>query len=113
VLADVGYRAEATFDTLDTRQITASISLGREGKPGGAPNPAHVATQRMADRLKSDEGGLATGDERPLSNPSSGGSKEVLGFRRFSLRGEAKGRGEWKVVCLAVNLKRLHRIGVA
>ena len=39
--------------------------------------------------------------------------KEVLGFRRFSLRGVAKARGEWNVVCLAVNLKRLHRIRMA
>jgi DDE family transposase len=39
--------------------------------------------------------------------------KEVLGFRRFSLRGEANVRGEWNLVCLAVNLKRLHRLGIA
>jgi len=37
----------------------------------------------------------------------------VLGFRRFSLRGEAKARGEWNVVCLAVNLTRFHRIQTA
>jgi hypothetical protein len=29
------------------------------------------------------------------------------------LRGIAKARGEWNVICLAVNLKRLHRIGIA
>jgi len=39
--------------------------------------------------------------------------KEVLGFRRFSLRGLAKARGEWTVICLAVNLKRFHRIQTA
>ena len=38
---------------------------------------------------------------------------EVLGFRRFSVRGESKARGEWNVVSLAVNLKRLHWLGVA
>jgi hypothetical protein len=37
----------------------------------------------------------------------------VLGFRRFSLRGEATGRGEWNVVRLAVNVKRVHRIQLA
>nr|MBA2301471.1 transposase [Acidobacteriota bacterium] len=39
--------------------------------------------------------------------------KEVLGFRRFMMRGLAKARGEWNIVCLAVNLKRLHRFGTA
>ncbi len=38
-------------------------------------------------------------------NGSIGG--EVLGFRRFSVRGLAKARGEWDLVCLALNLKRL------
>ena len=31
----------------------------------------------------------------------------MLGFRRFSLRGLAKVRGEWDLVCLALNIKRM------
>lgn len=42
LLADAGYRGDATFQTLETRQITANLSLGREGKPGTTPNPAHA-----------------------------------------------------------------------
>jgi len=34
---------------------------------------------------------------------------EVLGFRQFSLRGEAAA-GEWCLVCLAFNLKRFHTL---
>jgi len=34
--------------------------------------------------------------------------KETLGFRQFSLRGLAAVAGEWCLVCLAFNLKRLH-----
>ena len=34
--------------------------------------------------------------------------KEGLGFRQFSLRGEQAAAGEWCLVCLAYNLKRLH-----
>ncbi len=37
----------------------------------------------------------------------------VLGFRRFSLRGLAQVRGEWDLVCLAVNAKRLHALMAA
>jgi hypothetical protein len=34
--------------------------------------------------------------------------KDVLGFRQFSLRGLRAAAGEWGLVCLAFNLKRLH-----
>ena len=34
----------------------------------------------------------------------------MLGVRQFSLRGEAAAAGEWCLVCLAYNLKRLHRL---
>jgi len=40
--------------------------------------------------------------------PVFGIIKEVLGFRQFSLRGLLKAAGEWNLVCLAYNLKRLH-----
>jgi hypothetical protein len=113
VLADAGYRAEATFHTLEARDITAYISLGREGKSGTTPNPAHAATQRMAARLASEGGRARYRRRKAIVEPVFGWIKEVLGFRRFSLRGVAKVRGEWNVICLAVNLKRLHRIGIA
>ena len=113
VLADAGYRGDATFRTLETRQITAYISLGREGKPGTTPNPAHEATQRMAARLGSDRGRARYRRRKAIVEPVIGWIKAVLGFRRFSVRGEAKARGEWNVVCLAVNLKRFHRLTMA
>jgi hypothetical protein len=95
VLADAGYRAEATFQTLETRQITGYISLGREGKPDTTPNPAHEATHRMATRLASEEGRARYRRRKAIVEPVFGWIKAVLGFRRFSLRGEAKARGEW------------------
>ena len=113
VLAAAGYRGEATFQTLETRQITAYISLGREDQVATPPNPAHVATQRMADRLKSEEGRVRYRRRKAIVEPVIGWIKEVLGFRRFSLRGEAHARGEWNLLCLAANLKRFHRIQVA
>jgi transposase len=113
VLADAGYRGDATVQTLETRHITAYISLGREGKPDTTPNPAHEATQRMAARLASEGGRARYRRRKAIVEPVFGWIKEVLGFRRFSLRGEAKVRGEWNVVCLAVNLKRFHRLSLA
>jgi transposase len=113
VLADAGYRGEATFQTLEARAITAYISLGHETRPGKPPNPAHLATQRMADRLKSEGGRARYRRRKAIVEPVIGWIKAVLGFRRFSLRGTTKARGEWNLVCLAVNLKRWHRIGIA
>jgi len=112
VLADAGYRGEATFQTLEARGITAYISLGHEGRPAKPPNPAHVASHRMADRLTSAVGRARYRRRKAIVEPVIGWIKEVLGFRRFSLRGVVKARGEWNVVCLAVNLKRLHRLGI-
>ena len=39
--------------------------------------------------------------------------KEVLGFRQFSLRGLLKAAGEWNLVCIGYNLKRLHTLLVS
>lgn len=39
--------------------------------------------------------------------------KNVLGFREFSFRGVEKVSAEWDLVCLAVNLKRMHWLTVA
>lgn len=113
VLADAGYRGEATFQTLETRGITAYISLGREDQGAASPTSPQVSTQRMAERLHSAGGRARYRRRKTIVEPVIGWIKGVLGFRRFSLRGEAKARGEWNVVCLAVNLKRWHRIHMA
>ena len=113
VLADAGYRAEATFQTLETRQMTGYISLGREGKLDTTSNSAHEATCRMATRLASEVGRARYRRRKAIVEPVFGWITAVLGFRRFRLRGEAKARGEWNVVCLAVNLKRFHQISMA
>jgi hypothetical protein len=44
--------------------------------------------------------------------PVIGIIKEVLGFRQFSLRGVVGAAGEWVLVCLACNLKRLHVVSM-
>jgi transposase len=112
VLADAGYRSEASFQILETRGITAYISLGHEARAARPPNPEHVATQRMADRLASDVGRARYRRRKVIVEPVIGWIKEVLGFRRFSLRGEGKARGEWLLVCLAANLKRFARLSL-
>jgi hypothetical protein len=50
---------------------------------------------------------------RQTVEPVFGIIKAVLGFTGFSLRGQAKVAGEWNLVALAYNCKRLHKLELA
>ncbi len=76
VLADAGYKGEATFQTLETRQVTASISLAREGTLPAPPSPKLEATQRMATRLASEEGRARYRRRKAIVEPVFAGSKK-------------------------------------
>ena len=108
VLADAGYCNEADFVALEQRGIDAHIALGREGKAKVAVDPdIRPATHRMGEKLASAEGKAQYAKRKWLSEAPNGWIKEVLGFRRFSVRGVRKVRGEWHLVCLALNIKRM------
>lgn len=113
VLADAGYRGEATFQALETRGIDAYISLAREGLEGPVPAEALKATCRMAQKLASENGKRRYRRRKAIVEPVVGWIKSVLGFRHFSFRGQEKNRREWALVCLAVNLKRYHVLQAA
>ncbi|HEX9441786.1 MAG TPA: transposase, partial [Roseiflexaceae bacterium] len=67
-------------------------------------------TVKMAYKLKSAIGKAIYGLRKCTVEPVIGIIKEVLGFRQFSLRGEQAAAGEWWLVGLAFNLKRLHTL---
>jgi hypothetical protein len=111
-LADAGYASEANFKALEAEHLDACVALGREGKRGQAINAqTRPATARMAARLATDEGRDHYRRRKFISEPTFGWIKQALGFRQFSLRGLAAVTGEWNLVCLAINLRRLHRLG--
>ena len=108
VLADAGYCNEPDLLELEDRGIDAHVALGREGKSQVAVDPARLpATHRMGEKLARPAGKARYAQRKWLSEAPNGWIKEVLGFRRFSLRGLAKVRGEWDLVCLALNIKRM------
>jgi len=108
VLADAGYRSEANFIQIESRNIDGVIALGREGKADIAPNsPANEATERMKQKLKTVEGAAAYRRRKVIVEPVFGWIKQVLGFRHFSVRGLSKTNAEWHLVCLAMNLRRM------
>ena len=109
VLADAGYCNEADLVALEERGIDGYVALGREGKARVAVDPhTRAATHRMGEKLARCEGqGSIRPSRKWMSEGPNGWVKEVLGFRRFSLRGLDKVRGEWHLVCLALNIRRL------
>jgi len=72
-----------------------------------APAPEATAKEKMAHRLKTKIGKELYKLRKQTVEPVFGIIKEVLGFRRFSLRGLAKVSLEWTLVCVSYNLKRL------
>ena len=108
VLADAGYCNEADLVALEQRGIDAHGALGRDGNAEGAADPhTRPATYRMGEKLASVNGRAQYAKRKWISEAPNGWIKEVLGFRRFSLRGAEKVRGEWHLVCLALNIKRM------
>jgi transposase len=115
---DAGYFSEHNTTEMERRGIEPYIATGREPhhrswKARLAELPAPPAQDaslrvKMAYKLKTEIGKAIYGLRKSTVEPVIGIIKEVLGFRQFSLRGLTAVAGEWCLVCLAFNLKRLH-----
>jgi hypothetical protein len=64
----------------------------------------------MAYKLQTDIGQAIYRLRKSTVEPVIDIVKEVLGFRQFSLRGLTAAAGEWWLVCVSFNLKRLHTL---
>jgi transposase len=108
VLADAGYRNEAVFEQLSQCSSELVVALGREGKEQVAIDcQKYPHTAAMAAKLQTDETQTAYRKRKWIAEPPNGWIKNVLGFRQFSLRGLHRVRAEFKLVCLALNLRRM------
>jgi transposase len=112
-LADAGYKSEETFKALDDYPTEAYVACGREAYDPRVPCPAEplpedaTATQHMERKLLTPNGRKIYRKRKSIVEPVFGWIKNVLGFRQLSLRGQANARGEWHLVCLALNLRRM------
>jgi transposase len=107
-LADTGYRSEQVFQTLAGCGTELVVALGREGKEQLQFDPdKYPRTAEMAAKLQSDEGKAAYRRRKWIAEPPNGWVKNVLGFRQFSVRGLDRVKAEWKLVCMALNLRRM------
>ena len=115
---DHGYWSPGNVKALEDRGIAAYIATGREPhhlnwETFFAKQPVPPFTEaspivKMAYQLQTEMGRAIYRLRKMTVEPVIGLIKEVLGFRQFSLRGLDAAAGEWCLVCLAFNLKRLH-----
>jgi transposase len=120
---DNGYFSAHNISEFETRGVEPYIATGREPhhrswqdyfKEQAAPPPANATPkEKMAYKLQTEIGQAIYGLRKCTIEPVIGIIKEVLGFRQFSLRGLLKAAGEWNLVCLGYNLKRLHTLWVS
>ena len=116
LIADTGFSSEKNIDACEAAHIEPLIAVAREDHHPGwrerhsepAPLPDNATPmQGMAHRLKTGAGRALYALRKQTVEPVFGIIKSVMGFRQFSLRGLKNVTGEWTLVCLAWNLKRM------
>lgn len=120
LLADAGYFSTDNVAHCEGQEITPYISDHRERHnlpwderfrtPPHCPQDADAVTA-MAHRLRTAEGKAIYAKRKSTVETVFGIVKEELGFRRFHLRGRIAAQGEWNLVCMAWNLKRMYALG--
>ena len=108
--ADAGYCSEANLEALADRDVSAYLATGR------AKHPAKVKrtitgplTKAMRDKLKRAGWRSRYRLRKQIVEPVFGQIKQARGFRQFLLRGIAKVRAEWAMICTAHNILKLAR----
>ena len=119
LLADTGYASEDNINACAQAKIQPLIALGREAHHGSlfdrfaepAPLPGKpTPLAAMRHRLQTRRGRKLYALRKCTVEPVFGLIKRVMKFRQFSLRGVSGARGEWNLVCLAWNLKRMNAV---
>jgi len=122
VLADSGYTNTDALAALEAQEIEAYVAVSRDQNHTQRQYEFRPRTKRsvkvvkhprlldMREKLQTDAGRKMYAKRKQTVEPVFGIIKHVLGFRQFLLRGLAKVSGEWELVCLAYNVKRLFRL---
>ena len=121
ILADSGYCSEQSLEFLEKRpkgntKIEGYLATGRQkhgekSLPPRGPLPKDATrVDRMRRKLQTKAGAAIYAARKAIVEPVFGQIKEARGFRRFSLRGVAKVRAEWALVCATHNILKMYRI---
>src|SRR5271163_3634154 len=122
LLADNGYFSEVNVTLCAATNIEPLIALGRHphhqslrerfaAAPPAPDNPTPV--EAMAHRLQTPNGKKLYALRKQTPEPVFGIIKSVMGFRQFLLRGVDNVRGEWSLVTMAWNMKRMFALSPA
>ena len=122
LLADNGYCSEANAQACVAADIDPLMAMGRQPHhpplterftPDPPPPDTRTPLAVMAHRLQTRQGKQLYALRKHTPEPVFGIIKSALGFRQFLLRGLDKVRGEWSLVTMAYNLKRLFALAGA
>jgi transposase len=112
--ADSGYFSEDNVTWLDDEGIDGYIATGRlkhheqvPPHPRGRPPEGLSVKERMARKLRTKKGRETYAQRKWISEPVFGQIKRGMGFTQFLLNGIDKMRSEWRMVCMAHNLRKL------
>jgi hypothetical protein len=119
LIADAGYYSEANIKSCEMHNVEPFLAADREkhhidlferfSEPSPLPPEADAGT-KMRHKLRTRSGRAIYALRKQVVEPVFGIIREVMGFRRFLLRGLRSAQGEWSLVCMAFNLKRLHQL---
>ena len=119
ILADNGYFSEGNVSLCAENDVIPYIAVKRDKhhpspmdrfhEPGPLPDDANPI-DAMKHRLKTQSGKAVYATRKSTVEPVFGIIKSVMGFRQFLLRGLDAVEGEWNLVCIAFNLKRLYAL---
>ena len=116
--ADAGYFSEDNCKILAKSKIYGYLATCKakhsekipSAPRGRIPKDATIK-ERMTRKLRTLKGRLTYSKRKQIVEPVFGQTKEVRGFRRFSLRGLDNVSSEWDFICLTHNLLKLFRSG--
>lgn len=116
LLTDAGFTSTANIAACVEAGIEPFMAVGREAHhPSWAERftePPPLSTEatpleQMAHRLKAREGRKLYALRKHTPEPVFGIIKSVMGFRQFLLRGLEKANGEWNLVTMSWNIRRM------
>jgi myosin heavy subunit len=112
--ADNGYFSEDNVTWLESQHIDGYIATGRlkhneqvPPHPRGRPPKGLSVKERMARKLRTKKGRAIYAERKWITEPVFGQIKRGLGFTQFLLNGIDKMRSEWRIVCMAHNMRKL------
>ena len=119
LLADAGYFSADNVEKCESNHMVPYIAAERQQhnellqdrftEPDPLTDPADPVTE-MKHRLRTLAGKAVYAKRKCTVEPVFGIIKAAMGFRQFLLRGLDRVAGEWDLVCIAYNIKRLYAL---